>query len=493
MVDRDRLGTLGKVGQGGQGVVYQAPNGRTKFASSIVYKEYKADTLAEIDFVALAAMPALVETSLLPEDAEHLISLAAWPCAIVETNGAPTGFVMPAIPERFFLPITTVKGVEQAPAEFQHLLNEPEFVVARGIGLNDGQRYALLREIASALTFLHRHDICVGDISPKNLLFSLAPAPAVYFVDCDTMRVKGVSALPQVETPGWEVPAGEELATVYSDAYKLGLLALRLLVGDQDIKDPQPLPPTTPKLLRRIITDTLEQRPPLRPLPQAWTYVLEDLVDEPKPTCPTAPAHSVPPATLPSPLPSPKPTLRSRPSARRTRAPQQSPAPASKVRVTPAASSNKTTIISRSLIKRLNTPTKVALSAAAVVAAVVISVMAAHSGNRAAPTRGLATSVTATETSPSAPQTSAQLRHPDISPMIYTTCTFDQAMRAVHAENPEAARYIDASPPNLQFLRQFMASTPDQRVRLLNAIKDNPGADNALAVFTQMMTTCVNY
>ena len=77
--------------------------------------------------------------------------------------------------------------------------------------------------------------------------------------------------------------------------------------------------------------------------------------------------------------------------------------------------------------------------------------------------------------------------------MIYTTCTFDQAMRAVHAENPEAARYIDASPPNLQFLRQFMASTPDQRVRLLNAIKDNPGADNALAVFTQMMTTCVNY
>lgn len=82
---------------------------------------------------------------------------------------------------------------------------------------------------------------------------------------------------------------------------------------------------------------------------------------------------------------------------------------------------------------------------------------------------------------------------PDIGPMVNTTCTFDQAMRAVHAENPFAASYLDASPPNLQFLRQFMSSTPDQRVSMLNAVKNNPGADEALPVFTQMMTSCVNY
>ena len=82
---------------------------------------------------------------------------------------------------------------------------------------------------------------------------------------------------------------------------------------------------------------------------------------------------------------------------------------------------------------------------------------------------------------------------PDIGPMVNTTCTFDQAMRAVHTENPMAASYLDSSPPNLQFLRQFMSSTPDQRVTLLNAVKNNPGADEALPVFTQMMTSCVNY
>ena len=55
---------LAKIGQGGQGVVYRAPNARTKFSASMVYKEYKPQTLADIDFTALAAMPALVEESL---------------------------------------------------------------------------------------------------------------------------------------------------------------------------------------------------------------------------------------------------------------------------------------------------------------------------------------------------------------------------------------------------------------------------------------------
>lgn len=82
---------------------------------------------------------------------------------------------------------------------------------------------------------------------------------------------------------------------------------------------------------------------------------------------------------------------------------------------------------------------------------------------------------------------------PDYGPMIHTTCTYDQAMRAVHAENPMAARYLDQSPPNQQFLQQYLASTPDQRVNLLHAIEHSQGAQRALPVFQQMMTDCVNY
>ena len=92
VIERDKLGVLTKIAQGGQGVVYRAPNVKTKFAASMVYKEYKTHIQADIDFTALAAMPALVEDSLSYAEAERLISIAAWPCALVEDGGASTGF-----------------------------------------------------------------------------------------------------------------------------------------------------------------------------------------------------------------------------------------------------------------------------------------------------------------------------------------------------------------------------------------------------------------
>ncbi|MBB2989640.1 serine/threonine protein kinase [Mycolicibacterium iranicum] len=268
-----------KIGQGGQGVVYSAPGFRTKFTDTMVFKEYRPEALQDMNFDALAAMPTLVEESMSYEDAERLISIAAWPCALVEDNGSPIGQVMPAIPDRFTIPLTTAKGTAPANAELQHLLNHKSILAARGIALAEETRYALLREIASDLAFLHQNSICVGDISPKNLLFSLEPVQA-YFIDCDTMRVGGISALPQVETPGWEVPQNEELATIYSDSYKLALLALRLLVGDQDVRDPQRLPSMTPRLLTKLIVDTLSSTPSRRPLPMAWTYILGHAIEE---------------------------------------------------------------------------------------------------------------------------------------------------------------------------------------------------------------------
>jgi eukaryotic-like serine/threonine-protein kinase len=313
VIQRDRLGELARIGQGGQGVVYAAPNVKTKFAASMVYKEYKTQVLSGIEFTALAAMPALVEDSLSYKEAERLISLAAWPCALVENGGTPSGFVMPVIPVVFFIELTTVKGVSSTTAEFQHLLNHPSVLAARGTIIDDAQRYGLLRETASGLAFLHKHGVCIGDISPKNLLYCLTPHEAVYFIDCDAMRINGVSALAQVETPGWQVPAGEELATIYSDTYKLGLLALRLCAGDHDTINPDHLPATTPVLLRQLVIDTLTKPPQQRPLPEAWSYVLGHAIEEAQHRKLSAPTTPVPAAGIAAPE---IPTVHSRPSAK---------------------------------------------------------------------------------------------------------------------------------------------------------------------------------
>jgi serine/threonine protein kinase len=370
VIARDKLGELTKIGQGGQGVVYRAPNVKTKFAASMVYKEYKPAALAEIDVTALAAMPALVEDSLSYTDGERLISVAAWPCAIVQNGSIPAGFVMPAIPDEYFIPLKTVKGVSSTTAEFQHLLNHSSVLAARGIDIDDVQRFTLLREAASALAFLHKHGVCVGDVSPKNLLFSLRPHEAIYFIDCDGMRINGISALTQMQTPGWEVPAGEELATIYSDTYKLGLLALRLLSGDQDTKNPQHLPPTAPPMLRQLVTDTLNPQPDRRPLPEAWTYVLGHAIEHAQHDKLTA--AQTPPATTPL-APPDTPTVRSRPS-------NQPPKPPA------AAPPRRTPAKSPASLPRTSSSNRVwfgVLAAAAVVAvivAVLVAVVATHSG-----------------------------------------------------------------------------------------------------------------
>lgn len=311
LIARDALGTLTRLGQGGQGVVYQAPKVKAKFADRMVFKEYKPQARGEVDFEALSAMPTLVEETLSHDDGKGLVSVAAWPCALVEGDTGPVGFVMPAIPDSFQFDLTTVKGRSPTISEFQHLLNPASVLAARGITITDEQRYQLVREVAKALSFLHRIGVCVGDISPKNVLFSLEPRPAVYFVDCDTMRVNGVSALLQRETPEWQVPAGEELATIYSDTYKLGLLALRLLVGDQHTKNPQDLPATTPKPLRQLITDTLTKEPADRPVPQAWDYLLGQIIDNAQQKTTTLPIDPPRPAS-PSYSLEPTPVVRTR-------------------------------------------------------------------------------------------------------------------------------------------------------------------------------------
>lgn len=281
MIQQEALGPLTKLAEGSQGMVYRAPDLQTEFADCMVFKEYDAET-TEANFSALAAMTALVEESLPFDQAQKLVSIAAWPCAVVANAAGPCGFVMPCIPEN--------------AAEFQQLLYEES-----AHAVNDAQRYALLREVASGLAFLHKIGVCAGNISATSLLFSLIPRPAVYFLDCDAMRINGVSALPQAETRGWEVPPGEDLGTVYSDTYKLGLLALRLVAKEQDTRSLHRIPATTPGPLTQTITQSLTNEPHQRPLPETWVNVLGHVIEE------AQRRGSVPPSAPPPPGPPPPP------------------------------------------------------------------------------------------------------------------------------------------------------------------------------------------
>lgn len=316
------MGTLQKIGQGGQGIVYKAPNVKTVFARRMVFKEYKPAALASLDVDALKAIPDFLE-SLPYRDGAKLIDISAWPCRVVENGNRVIGFVMPAIPDDFFTDFTTARGQSRVIAEFQHLLNAPHVLAMRFGGniITERQKYELLRKVASSLDFLHERGVCVGDMSPKNMLFSLQGPPSVYFVDCDAMRVKGISPTQQLETPGWEVPKGEERATVFSDRYKLGLLAMRMILGEQDAKDPSRLPPSVPDILREVIAETLSRPADKRPTLSDWDLAL----DKARRSAPAAvPNKSGPTSASPTgPVPTPRPAPPAGPST----APQPRPQP----------------------------------------------------------------------------------------------------------------------------------------------------------------------
>ncbi|MDQ1322568.1 MAG: hypothetical protein QG655_3816 [Actinomycetota bacterium] len=326
MIRRGDIGHLDKLGQGGQGVVYKAAKVTTDFSKSMVYKEYhdgrggRSDVLATLNVAALKAMPEYLEKLPYAQGAK-LIKIAAWPCRIVENNGRVSGFVMPSIPDEFFIDLSTAKGSSRVMADFQHILNPPDVVAMRLNGriITEREKYQLLGKVASALDFLHSQNVCVGDISPLNLLFSLYGTPAVYFVDCDAMRVNGVSLSHQLETPGWEIPNGEEKATPYSDRFKFGLLALRLILGDQDARDPSRLPSSVPAAIRQMITETLKQPPHSRPAWSGWELALE------------AAAKQAPAQPLTVPIPVAKNTIRPIPPQRgpnnQTPVRQTAPAP----------------------------------------------------------------------------------------------------------------------------------------------------------------------
>jgi hypothetical protein len=299
------LGPLTRIGSGGQGTVFALAED-----PRLVYKEYAARFVDDVDVTTLGRFVRLAAGG--GPDAEALLGLAAWPTTIVRKHGVVRGFLMPRVPERFTVRLELPGGPETVLAQLQYLLNSEEYLRALGLPHDDRMRLELLQDTSAALEQLHRRGICVGDFSPNNLLFSRTARPRCYFIDCDAMRLDGDSVLAQGETPEWHMPQPvgpeppEELATPATDAYKFGLLAVRLFAGDQQVRDPT----AARRLrgdLRRLARRSLGTSPGDRPAPREWTEALAVAVEQTPPSPPAPRPPASPPARRATPPPVPAP------------------------------------------------------------------------------------------------------------------------------------------------------------------------------------------
>ncbi|MET8948707.1 lipopolysaccharide kinase InaA family protein [Streptomyces sp. NPDC004542] len=300
-----------RLGGGGQGIVYGVPDPHGKFpGQSLVYKEYLPDVPYDGDVLYdMVCFRQLLD----PAGRAFLDDRLTWPMVLVYRDATPTdprpsrnprtaltGFLMRRVGPEHELHSPVLNGVKQQAMEF--LLNDDSYSARIGLPVDDARRLELLLDLARTVERLHGHGVAVGDLSPKNVLFTLRGQARCLLIDCDSMRFRGKDVLAQVDTPEFEVPAAEKAtATVATDSYKFGLLAARVFNRSQESKDLAPLRAVSTQLAN-LAARAQNQDPQRRPRLAEWIPVLELEHGRVRHATP-------PPVVTPDPNPSQSPTV----------------------------------------------------------------------------------------------------------------------------------------------------------------------------------------
>lgn len=82
---------------------------------------------------------------------------------------------------------------------------------------------------------------------------------------------------------------------------------------------------------------------------------------------------------------------------------------------------------------------------------------------------------------------------PDLSPLVNTTCSYQQAVAALNAEAPAAAQEFNQSTMAQSWLSSFLASPVDKRQRMANSLVTMSSLQQYLGVMNQVAASCNGY
>ncbi|WP_328645143.1 hypothetical protein OHS58_33495 [Amycolatopsis sp. NBC_00348] len=299
VVGRSTLGPIADLlGAGGQAKVYRV-TGLTlaDVPGPLVYKEYREGHAPPHGLHTLVNRRLRLDAA----TRARLDGLTAWPVRVVEQDGNVAGVLMRLIPESFFHQRVLPSGTTSSTlCEIQHLFVEPRRTARLGMPTpSTAERMLIIRDFASAVHLLHRHNLVIGDLNSKNAVFRLEARPAIMLVDCDAIRIKGsVAVVRQLNAPDWEPPEGSSLSQA-TDLYKLGLFVLRCLSpGDQASvsRDPRRADSLLDDEGRRLLRAALGAAPGARPVARDWgrhfDRILEAAYGTPRRAAAIAPPRS---------------------------------------------------------------------------------------------------------------------------------------------------------------------------------------------------------
>ena len=80
-----------------------------------------------------------------------------------------------------------------------------------------------------------------------------------------------------------------------------------------------------------------------------------------------------------------------------------------------------------------------------------------------------------------------------LDPVVNTTCNYGQVMAALNATDPAAAAQMNQSAIAQNYLRQFLASAPPQRLQMAHQIQAMPKAAPFFNDVIAVAGSCNNY
>jgi hypothetical protein len=287
-----RLGPA--IDKGGQGEVWSLADRPDE-----VFKRY---FVSQVNGTALEELVAFPGT-LSPAQQRVLRESTAWPSAVVIEHGNVVGFLMRRVPTRF---IATTANAKSQLRELQYLLFEPKPLWGDIEPLGADDRLELARRFVALLAILHSHQVVLGDISMRNILWSPGDPPALFVIDCDSARFEqSASVLPQASTPDWNDPHGRPGSSeLDSDRYKLALFVARVLSRDAYVRPAEPpaLLPGLDSAVSDLVRKTFERAAGARgtrPGTDEWSRALSGRGSIPlTPPVPRTPVPVLPMAEL---------------------------------------------------------------------------------------------------------------------------------------------------------------------------------------------------
>lgn len=262
------------LGQGGFGKVWRLH--KPPIPGRVVYKEFTGEIPQHTS--VLRRMVAHL-AGLSGSGRRHLLAVSSWPLAVIVSDDRILGYILEEIKADFYSPVPLLDQTRTVPNEIQHLLGSATYERRRfGLVTRTEQRLVLLSSAASNIAFLHAMGVVVGDLSPRNLLFS-RDRGRTYFTDTDgfVFRGSGFHGV-NVETPEWSIRqllGRDEPASPATDSYKFALLVLRLINRNSRASSPQHLAlPFRDERLEELLRRSLSFDPEVRPTISSWREAL---------------------------------------------------------------------------------------------------------------------------------------------------------------------------------------------------------------------------